>query len=191
MLDHLIDLRDKEKLRPSTLNQAAVVALRMFETVFQRLAFQAFLGLARLFSVRAAFVASAALSKPRYATNFLPITAAETPRKFIPAPAIAVVIWPPKAAASSPSTFNVARFLAGARPCDCAAFRTAAPFAGVRKTTPALDFAQSRHPMTQSRLAPASPSAARTFARPPDLSSILELQMSTFVTVKLIRNALL
>ena len=73
-------------------------------------------------------------------------------------------------------------------PSDCAAFRTAAPFTGVRNTTPVPDFAGSRRAMTQSRFAPAFPSAPRTFARPPGWSSILELQISTFVTVKLIRG---
>ena len=123
----------------------------------------------RSLNARAALVASAPLSKPKYATNFLPMTAAETPRKFIPASAIAAAIRPPRPAASSPSTFNVATFLAGARPTDCAAFRTAAPFAGVRNTTPVPGFAGSRRAMTQSRLPPAFPSAPRTFARPPGL----------------------
>src|SRR5262245_9674516 len=109
----------------------------------------------------------------------------------MPASAIAATMRAPKPGASSPSTLSVARFFAGATPSACAALRAAEPLSGVRKTTPVPDFAASRRAMTHSRLAPVFPSAPRTFARPPGLSSILALQMSTFVTVKLIRIALL
>lgn len=52
------------------------------------------------------------------------------------------------------------------------------PFTGVRNTIPRPDFAESRRAMTQSRFAPQFPSAPRTFAKLPGLSSILELQIS-------------
>jgi hypothetical protein len=36
VFDHLIDLRDKEKLRPSTLNQAVVALRRFYRDYLQR-----------------------------------------------------------------------------------------------------------------------------------------------------------
>src|ERR1700752_5063644 len=94
---------------------------------------------------------------------------------------------PPSPAASSPAIFKVARFLAGDSFSDFADLRAAGPFTGVRKTTPLPDLDGSLRAITHSRLAPALPSASKTRAKPPGLSSILELQTSTFVTVKLIK----
>ena len=115
------------------------------------------------------------------------MVAAETPRRLMSASAIAAAMRAPRPGASSPSTFNVARFLVGATPSDRADLRAAAPFTGVRNATPVPDFDASRRAITQSRSAPAFPNAPRTLAKPPGLSSILALQISTFVTVKLIR----
>src|ERR1700730_14334914 len=104
---------------------------------------------------------------------------------------MAEVIRNPRPGASSPSTFNVARFSAGARPSALAAFRTLAPLTGVRKATPLPAFEGSRRAITHSRLAPPPASVPKSFAKPPGLSSIWAAQTSIFVTVRPYRHRLL
>src|SRR5687767_774097 len=111
--------------------------------------------------------------------KLVPMTAADSPRKLIPASPRARAIRAPRPGRSRPSIRT--EWMVGGlpNPVCWAAFVAFAPFTGVTNITP-RPASSVRRASTISRLAPASASLSSLSAAPPARSCIVAAQTSTF-----------
>src|SRR5687767_7740412 len=111
--------------------------------------------------------------------KLVPMTAADSPRKLIPASPRARAIRAPRPGRSRPSIRTEWMFGGLPNPVSWAAFVAFAPFTGVTNITP-RPASSVRRASIISRLAPASASLSSLSAAPPARSWIVAAQTSTF-----------